>query len=94
MTFSATMKEAGFYRLKVKATIAGKDYEGWGTAAFSPEKLKPFAQNLRRNMTKEEFLKEMLKDEYYGLILPDSISHVIEMFSGSILDGFERGSVL
>ncbi len=44
MTFSATMKEPGFYRLKVKATIAGKDYEGWCTAAFSPEKLKPFAQ--------------------------------------------------
>ena len=25
-----------------------------------------------------------------GLILPDSISHVIEMFSGSILDGFDE----
>ena len=44
MTYSATMKEPGFYRLKVKATIAGRDYEGWCTAAFSPEKLKPFAQ--------------------------------------------------
>lgn len=25
-----------------------------------------------------------------GLILPDSIGHVIEMFSGSILDGFDE----
>ena len=41
MTFSGSMKKAGFYRLKVTVHVGGKDYQGWCTAAFSPEKLKP-----------------------------------------------------
>ena len=41
MTWTGTMKQAGFYRLKVVAHVGGKDYEGMCTAAFSPEKLQP-----------------------------------------------------
>ena len=41
MTYTGQMKTPGFYRLKVTAHVGGKDYSGWCTAAFSPEKLKP-----------------------------------------------------
>lgn len=41
MKWKATMKQPGFYRLKATATINGKQYEGWCTAAFSPEMLQP-----------------------------------------------------
>ena len=44
MKYTATMKKPGFYRLKVKAHVGNKDYEGSCTAAFSPEEIKPFAQ--------------------------------------------------
>lgn len=44
MKWSGEMKTPGFYRLKVEAHVDGKDYEGLCTAAFSPEKIKPFAQ--------------------------------------------------
>lgn len=44
MKWSGEMKIPGFYRLKVVAHVDGKDYEGLCTAAFSPEKIKPFAQ--------------------------------------------------
>ncbi len=44
MKWSGEMKIPGFYRLKVVAHADGKDYEGLCTAAFSPEKIKPFAQ--------------------------------------------------
>lgn len=44
MKWSGEMKAPGFYRLKVVAHVEGKDYEGLCTAAFSPEKIKPFAQ--------------------------------------------------
>lgn len=44
MKWTGTMKQPGFYRLKVVAHVAGKDYEGLCTAGFSPEKLKPYAQ--------------------------------------------------
>lgn len=44
MKWSGAMKTPGFYRLKVVAHVAGKDYEGLCTAAFSPEKIKPYAQ--------------------------------------------------
>jgi cephalosporin-C deacetylase len=36
-----TMKEPGFLRCEVYATIDGKEYKGIGTAAFEPEKIKP-----------------------------------------------------
>lgn len=41
---SGTMKTPGFYRLKVITEINGKKYEGLCTAAFSPEKVRPYAQ--------------------------------------------------
>lgn len=44
MKWSGEMKTPGFYRLKVVAHVDGKDYEGLCTAAFFPEKIKPFAQ--------------------------------------------------
>lgn len=44
MKYSATMSKPGFYRFKVKAHVNGKEYTGISTAAFSPEKLQPYAQ--------------------------------------------------
>ena len=44
MKWSGEMKTPGFYRLKVVAHVDGKDYEGLCTAAFSPEKIEPYAQ--------------------------------------------------
>lgn len=44
MKWSGAMKTPGFYRLKLIAHVGGKDYEGLCTASFSPEKIKPFAQ--------------------------------------------------
>ena len=41
MKWTGSMKQPGFYRLKVVAHVDGKDYEGMCTAAFSPEKLVP-----------------------------------------------------
>ena len=44
MKYTATMNKPGFYRFKVKAHVGEKDYVGLSTAAFSPEKLQPYAQ--------------------------------------------------
>ena len=44
MRWTGEMSTPGFYRLKVTAHVEGKDYEGLCTAAFSPEKLVPYAQ--------------------------------------------------
>ncbi len=44
MAWTGEMKTPGFYRLKVTAHVDGRDYEGLCTAAFSPERIKPFAQ--------------------------------------------------
>lgn len=41
LQLSGKMKEPGFYRLTVSATVDGKRYEGMATAAFEPEKLQP-----------------------------------------------------
>lgn len=41
MTWNGSMKEPGFYRLKVTAHIKGRNYEGLCTVGFSPEKIKP-----------------------------------------------------
>ena len=38
------VKTPSFYRFKVKAHVGGRDYEGSCTAAFSPEKIVPYAQ--------------------------------------------------
>jgi len=40
MTWKGKLQKPGFYRLSVKATVAGKEYKGSATAAFSPEKLE------------------------------------------------------
>lgn len=45
MKWSGSMKQPGFYRLKVTAHVGGKDYVGTCTAAFSPEKLQPTTVN-------------------------------------------------
>jgi len=44
MTYKAKMTKPGFYRIKVKAKVNGKEYEGNAAAAFSPEKIKPAAK--------------------------------------------------
>ncbi|WP_036876557.1 acetylxylan esterase [Xylanibacter oryzae] len=41
MRWSGKMTDAGFYRFKVTAHVAGKDYDGLCTASFSPEKIQP-----------------------------------------------------
>ena len=38
---NSTMKNPGFLRCEVFATIDGKEYRGLGTAAFEPENIKP-----------------------------------------------------
>lgn len=38
------MSKPGFYKLYVKAHVAGKDYENWCCVAVSPEKIQPQAQ--------------------------------------------------
>ena len=45
MKWSGTMKQPGMYRLKVTAHVAGKEYVGMCTAAFSPEKIQPTTVN-------------------------------------------------
>ena len=45
MQWSGSMKQPGFYRLKVTAHVDGKNYDGLCTAAFSPEKLQPTTVN-------------------------------------------------
>lgn len=44
MKWTGKLDKPGFYTLKVKAHVAGKEYEARCCAAFSPEKIKPFAQ--------------------------------------------------
>ena len=41
MKWTGSLKQPGFYRLKVTAHVEGKSYEGLCTAAFSPEQLQP-----------------------------------------------------
>ena len=45
MKWSGTMKQPGFYRLKVTAHVGDKTYDGLCTAAFSPEKIQPTTVN-------------------------------------------------
>ena len=40
-SWKATMKQPGFYRLKLRAHVDGKDYEGLCTVGFSPERIQP-----------------------------------------------------
>ncbi|HOF21158.1 MAG TPA: acetylxylan esterase [Bacteroidales bacterium] len=41
LELSGTMKQPGFYRVRVWAVADGKRYEGLATAAFEPEKIQP-----------------------------------------------------
>ena len=41
LKLSGTMKEPGFLRCKVKATVGGRSYEGLATCAFAAERLQP-----------------------------------------------------
>lgn len=45
MQWSGSMKQPGFYRLKVTAHVGDKTYEGLCTAAFSPGKIQPTTVN-------------------------------------------------
>lgn len=38
------MSKPGFYRVKATAHVGGKDYEGLCTAAFSPERVRPYCK--------------------------------------------------
>lgn len=44
LTLKGSLKKPGFYTVKVKAHVGGKDYEALCSAAFSPEKLVPYTQ--------------------------------------------------
>ena len=44
MTLKGKMNTPGFYRVNVSATIGGKKYSNTCAAAFSPEKIKPWAE--------------------------------------------------
>jgi cephalosporin-C deacetylase-like acetyl esterase len=41
MEFTGTMKNPGFYRVRVWAVVDGRRYEGLATAGFEPEKIQP-----------------------------------------------------
>jgi cephalosporin-C deacetylase len=43
--FSGTMKNPGFYRVRVWAVVDGRRYEGLATAGFEPEKIQPTVKN-------------------------------------------------
>lgn len=47
MTWKGTLRQPGFYRLKVRAHVDGKDYEGLCTAAFSPEWVRPATKDAK-----------------------------------------------
>lgn len=43
--FAGTMKNPGFYRVRVWAVVDGRRYEGLATAGFEPEKIQPTVKN-------------------------------------------------
>lgn len=47
LKLNGSLSTPGFYRVKVTAHAGGKDYEGLCTAAFSPEKVQPFCQDVK-----------------------------------------------
>ena len=64
---SGKMSKPGFYKLKVIAHVAGKDYEGWCNAAVSPEKIIPQAQCPKDF---DEFWTETIKQARYTALEP------------------------
>lgn len=64
---SGKMNKPGFYKLKVTAHVAGKDYEGWCGAAVSPEKIVPQAQCPKDF---DEFWAEAIKQARYTSLEP------------------------
>lgn len=66
MKWTGTMKEPGFYRLKVTAHVEGKDYVGLCTAGFSPEKIEPATK------CPDDF------DEFWGIALNDARQYALD----------------
>lgn len=89
MKWTGTMKEPGFYRLKVTAHVDGKDYVGLCTAGFSPEKIEPATQC---PSDFDEFWGNALKDaRQYALdphktLLPDRCTETVNVYEVSFVN--------
>ncbi|MBO4822758.1 MAG: acetylxylan esterase [Prevotella sp.] len=89
MNWTGTMKEPGFYRLKVTAHVDGKDYVGLCTAGFSPEKIEPATQC---PADFDEFWGNALKDaRQYALdphktLLPDRCTETVNVYEVSFVN--------
>ena len=89
MKWTGTMKEPGFYRLKVTAHVDGKDYVGLCTAGFSPEKIQPATQC---PADFDEFWGNALKDaRKYALdphktLLPDRCTENVNVYEVSFVN--------
>lgn len=89
MNWTGTMKEPGFYRLKVTAHVDGKDYVGLCTAGFSPEKIEPATQC---PADFDEFWNNALKDaRQYALdphktLLPDRCTETVNVYEVSFVN--------
>lgn len=78
-----TMKDPGFLRCEVYATVNGKEYKGIGTAAFEPEKIKPTVQ-MPKDFEKfwEEGKEELSKIplNYKMIHLPEKSSEHVDVY--------------
>jgi cephalosporin-C deacetylase-like acetyl esterase len=78
-----TMKDPGFLRCEVYATVKGKEYKGIGTAAFEPEKIKPTVQ-MPKDFEKfwEEGKEELSKIplDYKMIHLPEKSSEQVDVY--------------
>ena len=78
-----TMKDRGFLRCEVYATVDGKEYKGIGTAAFEPEKIKP---TVKMPKDFEEFWEEGKKElskiplDYKMIHLPEKSSEHVDVY--------------
>ena len=70
MSHKGTMSKPGFYRLKVMASVNGKKYEGLCTAAFSPEKIRPAAEDPEDF---DAFWSNALKEARYTALEPTKV---------------------
>ncbi|MFD2200397.1 acetylxylan esterase [Shivajiella indica] len=78
-----TMKDPGFLRCEVYATVDGKEYKGLGTAAFEPEKIKPTVKMPKDfeefwEAGKEELAK--IPMDYKMIYLPEKSSEVVDVY--------------
>lgn len=89
MQWRGGMDRPGFYRLKVTAHVDGRDYEGLCTAAFSPERIVPFAQCPKDF---DAFWSKALGDaRQYGLdptrrLLPDRCTETDNVYEVSFVN--------